>query len=65
MSYRDKIEFSLAKLSNGNRMMRLTYAPLDLTLEAKLDSQQSVVRQKERLNFLFEKTLANAESSAT
>jgi hypothetical protein len=61
MSHRNKIQVDLIKLVSGERLMRLTYPPLGLVLEKKLDPKQAVVRQKERLFGWFEATLAKAE----
>jgi len=61
MSHRDKIEVDLIKLIGGERLIRLTYSPLGLVLEKKLDSEQPMFRQKERLFGVFEAALAQAE----
>jgi hypothetical protein len=61
MDHRDKIQVDLIKLGTGERLMRLTYLPLGLVLEKKLDPKQAVVRQKERLFGVFEAALAQAE----
>jgi len=46
MSYRNKIQVELIKLVSGERLLRLSYAPMGLVLEKKLDAKQAVVRQK-------------------
>ena len=61
MNYRNKIQVELIKLVGGERLMRLTYQPLGLVLETKLDAKQAVLRQKERLFGVFEAALAQAE----
>jgi hypothetical protein len=48
-------------LVSGERLIRLSYLPLGLVLEKKLDPKQAVVRQKERLFGVFEAALAQAE----
>jgi len=63
MAHRDKIQVDLIKLLSGERLMRLTYLPSGLVLEKKLDPEQAVVRQKERLFGVFEAALAKAELS--
>ena len=61
MGHRNKIQIDLIKLVNGERLVRLTYLPTGLVLEKKLDPQQAVVRQKERLFGVFEAALAEAD----
>jgi hypothetical protein len=61
MDHRNKIQVDLIKLASGERLMRLSYLPLGLVLEKKLDPKQAVVRQKERLFGVFEAALAQAE----
>jgi hypothetical protein len=61
MSHRNKIQVDLIKLVSGERLIRLTYLPLGLVLEKKLDPKQAVVRQKERLFGVFEAALTQAE----
>jgi hypothetical protein len=61
MGHRNQIQVDLIKLVRGERLMRLTYPPLGLVLEKKLDPQQAVVREKERLFGMFEAALAQAE----
>jgi hypothetical protein len=61
MDHRDKIQVDLIKLVGAERLMRLTYLPSGLVLEKKLDPNQAVVRQKERLLGVFEAALAQAE----
>ncbi len=60
MMDRSKIQIDLIKLVGGDRLLRLTEAESGLTLEKKLDAQQSVVRQKERLLNALEAALKNA-----
>ncbi len=64
MDHRDKIQVELIKLIGGERLMRLTYLPLSLVLEKKLDCNQPLSRQKERLFGVFEAALAQAEMTA-
>jgi hypothetical protein len=64
MDHRDQIEVSLIKLASGDRLLRLSYAPLGLVLEKKLDANQAVAHQKTRLFGIFEAALAKAELSA-
>jgi len=59
---RSKIQFDLIKLTSGERLLRLTEPQSGLSLEKKLDSQRSVVRQKEQLLGVFEAALARAET---
>jgi hypothetical protein len=61
MSHRDKIEVELTKLDGGARLLRLTYPPAGLSLEQKLDPNQAVASQKERLFSVFEAALAQAD----
>jgi hypothetical protein len=61
---RDKIQFDLIKLANGERILRLTEAQSGLSLERKLAPADAVVRQKEKLLSAFEAALARAEFSA-
>jgi hypothetical protein len=64
MDHRDQIEVDLIKLSGGERLLRLSYPPLGLVLEKKLDANEAVARQKARLFGIFEAALAKAEPSA-
>jgi hypothetical protein len=59
MINRSKIQIDLIKLVGGERLLRLTETESGLTLEKKLDPQQSVVRQKERLLSALEAALKN------
>jgi hypothetical protein len=61
---RDKIQFDLIKLANGERILRLTEPQSRLSLEKKLAPADAVVRQKEKLLSAFEAALARAEFSA-
>jgi hypothetical protein len=61
---RDKIQFDLIKLANGERILRLTEPKSRLSLEKKLAPADAVVRQKEKLLSAFEAALARAELSA-
>ncbi|MGA3284210.1 MAG: hypothetical protein ABSD57_07115 [Verrucomicrobiota bacterium] len=61
---RDKIQFDLIKLLNGERILRLTEPRSGLALEKKLDPAVAVVRQKEKLLSVFEAALARAELAA-
>jgi hypothetical protein len=61
MNHRDKIEVELTKLVSGGRLLRLTYPPAGLSLEQKLDPDQAVASQKERLFRVFEAALAQAD----
>ena len=60
---RTKIQFDLIKLTSGERLLRLTEPQSGLSLEKKLDSQRSVVRQKEQLLGVFEAALARSETT--
>jgi len=60
---RDKIQFELLKLTNRERLLRLTEAKSGLSLEKKLFPAESVVRQKEKLLGVFEAALARAETA--
>ncbi len=60
---RSKIQFDLIQLTSGERLLRLTEPQSGLSLEKKLDSQRSVVRQKEQLLGVFEAALARAETT--
>ena len=58
---REKIQFDLIKLLNGERILRLTEPRSGLSLEKKLSPADAVVRQKENLLGVFEAALARAE----
>ena len=58
---RDKIQFDLIKLLNGERILRLTEPQSGLSLEKKLSPADAVARQKERLLGVFEAALERAE----
>ena len=60
---RSKIQFDLIKLTSGEGLLRLTEPQSGLSLEKKLDSQRSVVRQKEQLLGVFEAALARSETT--
>jgi hypothetical protein len=55
---RDKIQIDLVKLSNGDRLLRLTEPQSGLALEKKLSPTDPVIRQKETLLRAFEAALA-------
>ncbi|MFN3408865.1 MAG: hypothetical protein ACK45B_07725 [Limisphaerales bacterium] len=57
---RNNIQIDLIKLVSGERLLRLTETQSGLSLEKKLDPQQPVARQKERLFGVFEAALARA-----
>lgn len=61
---RNKIEIDLIKLTDGERLLRLTEPQSGLSLEKKLGIEESVVLQKERLLKAFEAALAQAETAA-
>ena len=61
MDHRNEIQVDLIKLIGGERLLRLTYPPLGLVLEKKIDPKQAVLRQKERLFGVFEAALVQAE----
>ena len=61
---RDKIQFDLIKLVNGERILRLTEPQSGLSLEKKLTPADAVIRQKERLLRVFEAALIRAEAMA-
>ncbi|MEY4386488.1 MAG: hypothetical protein RLY20_1771 [Verrucomicrobiota bacterium] len=58
---RKNIQIDLIRLVGGERLLRLTEPQTGLSLEKKLDAQQPVARQKERLLGVFEAALARAE----
>jgi hypothetical protein len=58
---RDKIQFDLVKLLNGERILRLTDPHSGLSLEKKLKPSEAVVRQKDCLLQVFDAALARAE----
>ena len=58
---RDKIQFDLVKLLNGERILRLTDPRSGLSLEKKLMPAEAVLRQKNRLLEVFEAALTRAE----
>lgn len=64
MDHRDKIQVEMVKLVGGDRLIRLSYPPLGLVLEKKLDPAKPVVRQRENLLAVFEAALTEAELSA-
>jgi len=55
---RNKIQFDLVKLVNGERLLRLTEPQSGLSLEKKLAPADAVVRHKEKLLRAFEAALA-------
>lgn len=61
MVERHKIQFDLVKLMNGERLLRLTEPRSGLTLEKRLAPTDVVVRQKERLQSVFEAALVKVE----
>ena len=61
---RTNIQIDLIKLVGGERLIRLTEPQSGLALEKKLDPEQPLVRQKERLLGVFEAALARAELAA-
>jgi len=61
---RDKIQFDLIKLLNGERLLLLTEPQSGLALEQKLAPADAVVRQKEKLLSAFQAALARVELSA-
>jgi hypothetical protein len=61
MVERDKIQFDLVKLLNGERILRLTDPQAGLSLEKKLKPADALVPQKDRLLQVFEAALARAE----
>ena len=58
---RNKIQFDLIKLLNGERILRLTEPQSGLSLEKKLSPTDGVVRMKGKLLGVFEAALARAE----
>jgi hypothetical protein len=58
---RNKIQFDLVKLVNGERLLRLTEPQSGLSLEKKLAPADAVARQKEKLLRAFEAALAKVE----
>jgi hypothetical protein len=61
---RDKIQFDLITLLNGERILRLTEPQSGLALEQKLAPADAVVRQKEKLLSAFQAALARVELSS-
>lgn len=59
-----KLEFELVKLQTGERLLRVVEMESGLALEKRLDPNQSVVRQKNRLLEAFKAAEAKAGSSA-
>lgn len=47
------IELLLLKLADGGRILRLSEPRSGLCLEKRLDSQESIARQKERWKHVF------------
>ena len=64
MDDRDKIQFDLIKLLNGERILRLTEPQSGLALEQKLAPSDAVVRQKEKFLSAFQAAPARVELSA-
>ncbi|MCX6905570.1 MAG: hypothetical protein NTW03_19250 [Verrucomicrobia bacterium] len=64
MSNGKNIEMDLVKLANGERLLRLIEPSSGVCLEKKLDPEQPVLRQKERLLSMLEAALAQAEAVA-
>ena len=59
-----EIQIDLIKLTDGQRLLRLTEARTGLSLEKKIDANQPLVAQKSRLLSIFEAALARAELNA-
>jgi hypothetical protein len=64
MDIRDRIEFQLVKLVNGERLLRLSEPQSGLALEKKIAPAEAVVRQKERLLCAFEAALSKVDMAA-
>jgi hypothetical protein len=60
MLNRDNIQIDLLKLVGGGRLLRFSDLGTGLALEKKLDPEQPVVRQREKLSRAFEAALASA-----
>ncbi|MBI2927532.1 MAG: hypothetical protein HYY24_17695 [Verrucomicrobia bacterium] len=58
---RKNIQIDLITLVGGERLLRLTEPESGLSLERKLDPQQAVAHQKQRLLGVFEAALTRAE----
>lgn len=58
---REKIQFDLVKLLNGERLLRLTEPQSGLTLEKRLAPAEAVVQQKEKLLRALEAALSRIE----
>ena len=58
------IEFLLLKLADGGRILRLSEPNSGLCLEKRLDTQESVTRQKERWKHVFVTMLERELGSA-
>lgn len=65
MIRRNQIQIDLIKLTDGNRLLRLTDPTSGMSLECKIDMAKPVHNQKERLLTVFEAALARAEAVAS
>jgi hypothetical protein len=63
MDHGDKIQIELIKLASGDRLLRLSYPPLSLALEKKVDPKLALAGQKKQLFGVFEAALAQAETT--
>lgn len=61
---RKNIQIDLTELVGGERLLRLTEPTTGLALERKLDPQETVAAQKEKLFGVFEAALTRAELAA-
>jgi hypothetical protein len=61
MDHRAQIQVDLIKLVGNERLLRLTYPDAGLVLEKKVDPQQALLSQKEKLFAIFEAALSKAE----
>jgi hypothetical protein len=60
MPNHDKIQIDLVKLAGGGRLLRFSDPSTGLALEKRLEPDQPVVRQREKLSRVFDAALASA-----
>ncbi len=64
MTNHSDIQMELIKLEGGDRLLRLSDLLSGLALEKKIDPNQPVARQKERLLGVFNAALSQAKLTA-
>lgn len=64
MTNHSDIQMELIKLEGGDRLLRLSDLLSGLALEKKIDPNQPVARQKERLLGVFNVALSQAKLTA-